>query len=120
MESTFTDQNNPKRQTASFPWGSNLDLIIRVNLVVYQYPRSPIGLFGCEPLSLGVFSGGCASWCAGYSQPSCPALPSAQTDGTLLGPASRHARRRLSPQPDRLLSSAGIGFQRSVLPMSGV
>ena len=28
-----------------------------------------------------------------YSQPSCPALPSAQTDGTLLGPAGRHVRR---------------------------
>ena len=38
----------------------------------------------------------------GCSQPGCPAVPSAQTDGTLLGPAGRHVRR-LSPQPGRLV-----------------
>jgi len=35
-----------------------------------------------------------------HSQPSCPAMPSAQTDGQSLGPAGRHVRRP-SRQPDR-------------------
>ncbi len=32
----------------------------------------------------------------GYSQLSCSALPSAETDGTLLGPAGRHVRRLIN------------------------
>ena len=32
----------------------------------------------------------------GYSQLSCPALPSAQTDGPPLGPAGRHVRRLIN------------------------
>ena len=36
----------------------------------------------------------------GYSQPSCPAPPSAQAEWTVLGPAGRHVRR-LAPSPDR-------------------
>ena len=61
------------------------------------YPRSPTG-----GLFVWVFSGVVRNlkllkWVIGYySQPSCPVVPSAQTDGTLLGPAGRHVRR-LSP-----------------------
>jgi hypothetical protein len=59
---------------------------------------------------------------AGVLQPSCPALPSAQTDGTLLGPAGRpgHVRRlseshqyKRGERPGPFISNSAFARRRS-------
>ena len=58
-------------------------------------PDSPIvhrtiqSLLGCERWMWRVVS----AHSSRHSQPSCPAMPTAQTDGQPLGPAGRHVRR---------------------------
>ena len=81
------------------PWGA-----YRTHPHVRRLSPQPDRLVGLQA-PLGVFAGvvrKLLQLVLGCSQPSCPAVPSAQTDGRLLGPAGRHVRR-LSPQPDRLV-----------------